>query len=304
MALDERAIFGWLEESCRAQGISVIVTDGEVLNSVAALLGGKADSERARPLSKQGWIANSTLDQRESAANSTKAQVTAARDGLKVAEAEKAQVEAKRRDIAWRRGNVDVKSPADGLVSRRNARVGGMAVAAGEPMFRIVARGEIELDAQVPEQRMAKLAIGQTARVEVSGAGTFQGKVRLVSPEVDKATRLGSVRILLGDSPELRIGAFGRGIIETAEAKALAVPQSAILYGDDGASVQVVVNGAVRQRAITTGLTSGGLVEVKSGVAAGDIVVAKAGTFLRDGDAVRPILPDAKVSESASGARQ
>ena len=65
-----------------------------------------------------------------------------------------------------------------------------------------------------------------------------------------------------------------------------------------------MVNGAVRQRAITTGLTSGGLVEVKSGVAAGDIVVAKAGTFLRDGDAVRPILPDAKVSESASGARQ
>ena len=50
MALDERAIFRWLEESCRAQGISVIVTDREVLNSVAALLGGKGGSERPRPL--------------------------------------------------------------------------------------------------------------------------------------------------------------------------------------------------------------------------------------------------------------
>ncbi|MGQ0673804.1 MAG: efflux RND transporter periplasmic adaptor subunit [Hyphomicrobium sp.] len=257
--------------------------------------------ERAQPLRKQGWIAESTVDQRQSAASSTRAQVVAARDGLRLAEAEKAQVEAKRRDLDWRRGNIEVKSPADGLVSRRNARIGGLALSAGEPMFRIIARGEIELDAEVPEQRLVKLAAGQKAHIESSAAGKVEGTVRLVSPEVDKATRLGRVRVFLGVDPNLRIGTFARGTIETARVKSIAVPQSAILYGDEGARVLVVIDGSVRERAIVTGLSAAGLVEVKSGLEAGDVVVAKSGTFLRDGDAVRPVEPDSKVSASRSG---
>lgn len=48
---------------------------------------------------------------------------------------------------------------------------------------------------------------------------------------------------------------------------------------------------------IKTGLITGELVEVLSGLNEGDVIVARAGTFLREGDIVRPILPDAKVSE-------
>ena len=113
--------------------------------------------------------------------------------------------------------------------------------------------------------------------------------MRLVSPEVDKATRLGRVRIFLGDNPGLRVGAFARGTIETANGHGLAVPASAILYGPDGATVQVVRDSRVETRRIKTGLAGGALVEVTKGLSEGDLVVARSGTFLRDGDAVRPV---------------
>ena len=246
--------------------------------------------ERAKPLRKAGHMTEAVFDQREQGFRTAQAQLAAAKDGLKLAEAEQAQVEAQRRELTWRRGRIEVKAPADGLISRRMARVGGYAAGAAEPMFRIVAKGEVELDAEVVETRLGALKAGQTARVEVAGLGEVAGTVRLVSPEVDKATRLGRVRIFLGDKEGLRVGAFARGSIVAASATGLAVPASAVLYGPDGATVQVVRGNRVETRHIKTGLAAGALVEVREGLAEGDLVVARAGTFLREGDTVRPVL--------------
>src|SRR5262245_45180792 len=196
--------------------------------------------ERAKPLRQAGHMTEAVFDQREQAARTAEAQLAAANDGLNLALAERAQVEAQRRELMWRRGRVEVTAPADGIVSRRMARVGGYAAGAAEPMFRIVAKSEVELDAEVTETRLASIAIGQLARVEVAGLGTVEGNVRLVSPEVDKSTRLGRVRIFLGDNPGLRVGAFARGTIVTANGKGLAVPASAVLYGSEGPTVQLV----------------------------------------------------------------
>jgi RND family efflux transporter MFP subunit len=248
--------------------------------------------ERAKPLRTAGHMAESAYDSREQAARTTQAQLVAAEDGLKAAEAEKAQIEAQRRELVWRRGRTEVVAPADGIISRRMARIGGYAAGAAEPMFRIVANGEVELDAEVTETRMPAVRIGQPARVEITGLGTIAGTIRLVSPEVDKSTRLGRVRIFLGDNPALRVGAFARGSIETARGSGLAVPASAILYGPDGASVQVVRANRVETRRIKTGLAANALTEVREGLNEGDVVVARSGTFLRDGDAVRPVSGD------------
>src|SRR5581483_5068602 len=242
--------------------------------------------DRAKPLREAGHMAESAYDAREQAARTSQAQLVAAKDGLAAAEAEKAQIEAQRRELLWRRGRTEVVAPADGIISRRMARIGGYAAGAAEPMFRIVA------DAEVTETRMGKIAVGQRVRVEVAGAGDVVGTVRIVSPEVDKATRLGRVRIFLGDNPALRVGAFARGSIETAAGRGLAVPASAILYGPDGASVQLVRANRVETRPVKLGLAAGALVEVREGLAEGDFVVARSGTFLRDGDAVRPVTGD------------
>jgi RND family efflux transporter MFP subunit len=270
-----------------------------IAQAEARLVESRNAFERAKPLRQAGHLTEAVFDQRQQAANTAQAQLAATQDGLKVAEAEKAQVEAQRRELTWRRGRIEVTAPADGIVSRRMARVGGYAAGAAEPMFRIVAKAEVELDAEVTETRLAAVKAGQSARVEVAGVGEVQGTVRLVSPEVDKATRLGRVRIFLGDNPGLRVGGFGRGTIATASGNGLAVPASAVLYGPDGATVQVVRADRVETRKIVTGLAAGALVEARAGLSEGDLVVARAGTFLREGDAVRPVLADAtKVSEA------
>jgi hypothetical protein len=135
--------------------------------------------------------------------------------------------------------------------------------------------------------------------VEVAGVGEVEGTVRLVSPEVDKSTRLGRVRIFLGDNPGLRVGAFARAGIATATARGLAVPSSAVLYGPDGATVQVVRGSRVETRRIKAGLAAGALVEVRDGLDSGDLVVARSGTFLREGDTVRPVLAETSKGSEA-----
>ena len=278
---------------------SIAQARSSIVQAEARLVENRNAFERAKPLRQSGVMAESAYDTREQAARTAEAQLVAARDGLTAAEAEKAQIEAQRRELAWRRGRTEVVAPADGIVSRRMARIGGYAAGAAEPMFRILAKGEVELDAEVTETRMAAIRIGQPTRVEVTGLGTILGTVRLVSPEVDKATRLGRVRIFLGDNEGLRIGAFARGSIETASGRALAVPASAILYGPDGASVQVVRANRVETRRVRTGLASGALVEVREGLREGESVVSRSGTFLRDGDAVRPVAGDrSKLSDA------
>jgi RND family efflux transporter MFP subunit len=257
-----------------------------------------AQLERAVPLKQSGYLSGATYDQRESAAHTTAAQLIAARDGLKAANADKEQVEAQRRELLWRRGNTNVTSPEDGVISRRTARIGGMASANGEPMFRIIENGQIELDGEIVETELKNVKVGQKAIVTVPQIGDFEGKVRLVSPEVDKTTRLGRVKLFLGVNPVLRIGAYARARIETATSRGLAVPSSAVAFDHDLASVQIVKDNKVQKRMVKIGLVANDLIEITDGIQEGDLVVTRAGTFLRDGDVVRAVLPDPRVSEA------
>ena len=61
--------------------------------------------------------------------------------------------------------------------------------------------------------------------------------------------------------------------------------------------MQIVKDGIVERRAVKIGLASGNLVEIVQGVTLDDMVVARAGTFLREGDKIRPVEPNNKVSE-------
>jgi RND family efflux transporter MFP subunit len=247
--------------------------------------------DRARPLRQSGTVSESTLDQREAAFRTAVAQLKAAQDGLKLAEAEKAQVEAQRRDVAWRLSRTEVRAPVDGIVSRRNARIGGLGsgAAVAQPMFNLIADGQIELEAEVPEADLAKLKAGQAATVTVAGAGEVKGTVRLVMPEVDKATRQGRLRIGLGDAPGLHIGSFGRGAVVLRSATALVVPTSAVLFNAEGAYVQIVSGNRVVSRKVVAGLQTGEVIEIRGGLAEGEAVVARSGTFLRAGDAITPV---------------
>ncbi len=278
-----------------------------ILEQEARVEEAEAQLARARPLVKSKHLSESVFDQRRALARAGEAQLASAKSALAQAEAEKAQIKAQRRELDWRLGNAEVRAPTDGIVSRRSGRVGGIATASaltgGDTMFRLIQDGEIEFEAEVAETHLWKVKAGQEARIKASGGIEATGTVRIVSPEVDKEKRLGNVRIFIGDRPDLKIGAFGRGTIETGTGRAVAVPLSAVLYTDDGATVQVVADGKVVTRPVKSGHETNGMVAIESGLSEGDLVVAKAGTFLRDGDAVRPLKPDeqrapGKVSEA------
>lgn len=257
----------------------------------------KSQLERAVPLRKSGYLSESVFDQRESAARQADAQVRAAKDALTAAQAQKTQVEAQRRELEWRRDKTDVTALVDGVVSRRNARIGAVASAAGEPMFRIIQNGEMELDAEIVETELYKVKSGQTARITVPGAASVEGKVRLVSPEIDKTTRLGRVRVFLGKNPALLVGAFARGAIETNHSRGISVPPASVMFDTSGSYVLAVTDNKVARRNVETGLVADGRVEIKSGLSEGELIVERAGTFLRDGDVITPVVENDKTAE-------
>jgi HlyD family secretion protein len=183
----------------------------------------------------------------------------------------------------------NVRAPAAGIVNHHFIRVGMMASARADPLFRIVVNSDVELQGDVPALRLGKLAVGQTARVELSGVGEVTGRVRMVAPEVDVGTQLGRARVSLGNDDRFKVGAYARAIVEVGRSCGATIPLSAVLYGPEGAVVQVVRDDRVETRRVRVGLLSGGNAEIREGLNEGDMVVARAGAFLREGDRVRPI---------------
>jgi HlyD family secretion protein len=184
---------------------------------------------------------------------------------------------------------VTVRAPAAGVVSAVSAVIGTMASAQAPPLFRIVKGGELELLAEAPASALSRLAPDQVALVEIIGVGGLAGKVRVSSTAINPRTQLGEVRVFVGSDPSLRVGAFGRATIDVGRSCGAAIPLSAVLYGQDGTVVQVVRDNRVETRSVTVGLIDSGEAEISEGLSDGDVVVARAGAFLRDGDRVRPM---------------
>jgi multidrug efflux pump subunit AcrA (membrane-fusion protein) len=185
-----------------------------------------------------------------------------------------------------------VLAPVAGVVVRRAAIIGTLASARAEPLFEIAAQGDLELSAEVPAKDLTRLAPGQVARVKIIGIGELPGWVRFASSSVDRGTQQGEVRVFVGSNPALRVGTFARAIVTLGQNCGVTIPLSAVLYGAEGAVVQVVRDQHVETHAVGLGLASQGRIQIAKGLAEGDMVVVRAGAFLRDGDRVRPVLED------------
>jgi multidrug efflux pump subunit AcrA (membrane-fusion protein) len=196
-------------------------------------------------------------------------------------------------------GEVTLVSPVAGTISNVTAVVGTMASArAPDPLFRIIARGEFEMVGDVPGKDMPMLEAGQQATIRVVGAPAVQGIVRGVSSTIDPVTQVGQVRIqIITQRPRLLVNASGRATIKTGQSCNFAVPLTAILYGSGGAVIQVVRRQRVETRRVEIGLMQAGQVEIKEGLFEGDIVVARAGGLLREGDPVRTVMLEASATK-------
>jgi HlyD family secretion protein len=266
-----------------------------IAQSQAQVQFANADFDRAHKLDA-GIMAPSTIEQREMAMKTAQAQLAAARFALGLAEADRKSRDAERQELQVRINRTEVKAPVAGIVSRRSAKLGASASTSGEPLFRIIEDGAIDLEADVPEQTLAQLAVGMPAELKLPGVeGAIVGRVRLVNQEVDKASRTGKVRIALEDVSRAHIGAFASGSVELARRQGVGVPATALERDGDEARLDVVRDGKVEVRQVKAGVSDGGWVEIEAGVADGESVVQRAAAFLRAGDRVRP-TPEATAA--------
>jgi RND family efflux transporter MFP subunit len=190
-------------------------------------------------------------------------------------------------------GEVTIVSPVAGVIGASTGVVGAQVSAGGQPLFRIIARGEFDLVGEASAKDMAKIAVNQPAKIKVVGAGVVEGRVRRVSSAIEPVTQLGQVRVAVTSRQRLLINSSGRATIKTGESCNVSVPLTAVLYGGGGTVVQVIRRQRVETRRVEIGLMSGGQVEIKEGLSDGDIVAARAGGLLREGDPVRTIAADA-----------
>jgi HlyD family secretion protein len=192
---------------------------------------------------------------------------------------------------------VVVRAPSAGVVISTSAVVGNVASVQAEPLFRIAGQGEMELVAEIPLRTLAGLAVDQSAKVQIIGVGELPGKVRQFSGAINPTTQLGQVRIFVGSDSRLRAGAFGRATVQIGQRCAPAIPLSAVLYGPNGAVVQVARSGRIETRQVLVGLLDKDRAEIREGLAEGETVVARAGAFLRDGDRVRAVTAGEPVRQ-------
>jgi len=178
-------------------------------------------------------------------------------------------------------------APRDGIVLERNA-VEGMRVAPGDVLFRLADTSVVWTLIDVAESDLALVAVGQTAIIKARGfpGRTFEGKVAVIYPQVNKETRTVRVRIELPNSdlallPDMYVDAeinIGDG------QPVLAVPDSAVL--DSGNRQVVFIDkgaGRLEPREVKLGAKGGGFTEIRDGLAEGDAVVTSA-NFLVDAE--------------------
>jgi multidrug efflux pump subunit AcrA (membrane-fusion protein) len=181
-----------------------------------------------------------------------------------------------------------LRAPAPGLLTQVNTIIGAPASPQAGPMFRISVNNEIELDAEVPAVHMLKLNPGATVRVSRDNAPDLVGRIRLVSPQIDRASQLGHIRISLTNNPSLKVGMFARASIDAKRSCGVAIPRTAI----DHLSVQVVKGNTVETRKVRVGLVSDSSTEILEGLDVGETIVADAGSSLHDGDQIKTIFAD------------
>jgi len=185
---------------------------------------------------------------------------------------------------------VSLRAPAAGLVTEVRTIAGAPASPQAGPMFRIAVNGDLELEAEVPSVHLLKLSPGAPVRISRDNTPDIVGRLRVVSPQIDRTTQLGRVRIALSGNPGLKVGMFARATIDIDARRScgVAVPSTAI----DHLTVQVVKGNTVETRRVRVGLVSDTSSEILEGLAVDEIVVADAGSSLHDGDQIKTMFAE------------
>jgi RND family efflux transporter MFP subunit len=237
----------------------------------------QANLDRALQLVDRGFISQADVDRLTSTRDAARARVRVA--------------EAQYRELLARNARLNVVAPFAGLVLDRTVEP-GQVVSAGTGLLTLARGGEMEFLAQVGESDLAAIRQGTVAQVTPVGTDkVFEGQIWLKDPIINEETRQGTARIALSYAPEIRPGGFGSARISSGAVVAPKLPESAILYDDEGPYVFLVnSDNVVVRRPVEVGIVTGDGITIASGLTGRERIVARAGGFLRPGDKVRPVV--------------
>lgn len=198
-------------------------------------------------------------------AGSTAEDIAAQQAQVENAEAAVASIEAKL-------GNSEIVAPQAGIVTQFDAKIGEV-VAASTPLVSVISDQAFEVDANVPETDIGKVALGDVVSMTLDAfpSEAFTGKVFYIDPAETVTSGVVNYKVKVSfdrNDPRLKSGLTANLDIETNHKdSALILPEYAILTNDQGTFVEVLQNGAVTDVPVTLGLQdSKGNTEVVSGV--------------------------------------
>ncbi len=271
-------------------------TAAAVLNLDVNLANAERELKRQQELQKDDFTTVEALDNARTAAESLRAQIAAANEQVKAADA---QVAVAQQDV----DNCTVRAPFGGVVVSKDAQRGEMVspISAGGGFTRtgiatIVDMASIEIEVDVSESYIARVVPGQRvdAVLDAYPEWHIPASVRTVIPTADRQKATVKVRISFDKLDPRILPDMGVKVSFLADEKAgtpaaprALIPSSAVRQDDGRQVVFVVKDGKAERRAVSLGAQRGADVEVTAGIAAGDVVVVNGPSELRDGQPVK-----------------
>lgn len=215
-------------------------------------------------------------------------------EDVQISRANLAEIKAQIKHVEEQIKQTIILAPDDGIISRRDCHIGDTP-GSGSPLFGMIRKNKLELRAQVSDLDLTKFKPGQEVIVssnEGDKAGVI-GRVRLVSPQVDPATRMGTVRITLPASEALKPGMFVRGEVKLGKKQSLTVPINSVVNNHGEAYAFTVDGDRAIARTLKLGARLEDCIEVKEGLKENELIIEKGARFLNDRDVIR-IAPASK----------
>lgn len=267
---------------------SVNVARAALESADAALANAALERDRASNLFEKGAVARQRLDAADTAARGSKAQ-------RELANANLAQAEAALRRAREVQRDATLTSPITGLIVERNFDAGSFVSSNDkQPVVAVADLRMLKLQAGVSELEAGRLRVGMPARVTVQArpGEVFEGRIAAIAPEVDAKNRHFAIEIRTANpGTTLLSGMYAVATVplETAAA-AIAVPKDAITSRGGKRVVLRIDKNVVAEVPITEGISSGTAVQIASGIAAGDVVIADARGDIAVGTRVNPVF--------------
>lgn len=200
---------------------------------------------------------------------------------------------------------VPFRSPVSGTIVEKMA-VEGMRVMAGMTLFRIADLSVVWIEADVPEQDLAIVRVGQSASVVLDAYpdAPMVGKATYVHPTVDEKTRTAKVRFQFANrGGRLKPGMFATVHLTGRATEGLTVPADAVLEaGVDQLVFIALGEGRFEPRPVKVGRRIGDQIEIASGVKEGEMVATGAAFFLDSESQLRAAVQSYQAPPGEAGA--